>query len=493
MKNVGLIILTFAFIFFQALQAQEQFEKPNVLVILADDLGYGDLQCYNKNSLIPTPNLDQLASEGMRLTNAYCPVAVCSPSRYALMTGNYPFRSWKSRGVMANYEPSMMDKEDLTLPEMMQQAGYFTAGFGKWHLGTTFPTLDDEKPAGYGKFRADDNGANLDLSRPVSDGPVDHGFNHWLGFSCASECWILKDNKIAAALDHDFYTIEATPNKDDIELIAMDEYFPFITGHTIDFIKNYEQEQPFFLYFAPYVPHIPFSVSEEFQGKTKAGLYGDYVRELDYYLGQLLKTLQETGRAENTLIIFASDNGSQFTFSSDQVDMRDAANRPDGGFSKEGLTYWHEPNYPLRATKWTAYEGGVRTPLLVKWPGRVAGKSVNHSIFTLNDVIATLAGILDFNLPTDVALDSHNQAEVLLDNSEGTRQFVVVQSSGRQYGLRWKDWKYIQASKNESAELYNLKDDVSETMNLVNEEKELVAKLEKWLQEMLASDATVKR
>ena len=131
---------------------------PNIVVILADDLGYGDLGSYNKNSLVRTPNLDKLASQGIRLTNAYCPVSVCSPSRYALMTGSYPFRSWKKSGVMSNYEPSMMAKGQLTLPQMLQRSGYVTAGFGKWHLGASFPTLDKKKPVGYGMFKAEHNG-----------------------------------------------------------------------------------------------------------------------------------------------------------------------------------------------------------------------------------------------------------------------------------------------------------------------------------------------
>ena len=137
---------------------ETQDTYPNVVIIMADDLGYGDLQSYNKNSLIPTPNLDKLASEGIRFTDAYCPVSVCSPSRFALMTGTYPFRSWKKSGVMANYEPSLIQPGQLTLMQMLQQKGYTTAGFGKWHLGTTFPTLDGKKPAGYGKFKAENNG-----------------------------------------------------------------------------------------------------------------------------------------------------------------------------------------------------------------------------------------------------------------------------------------------------------------------------------------------
>ncbi|MGD1889202.1 MAG: sulfatase-like hydrolase/transferase [Cyclobacteriaceae bacterium] len=152
--------------------------NPNIIFILADDLGYGDLQSYNPASLVPTPNLDRLAEEGTRLTNAYCPVAVCSPTRYSLMTGRYSFRSWKPNGVMSNYEPSLIEAELLTLPEMLRESGYTTAGFGKWHLGTTFPTLDGKKPAGKGQIRAEDNGTNQEFSKPMSEGPQEHGYDH---------------------------------------------------------------------------------------------------------------------------------------------------------------------------------------------------------------------------------------------------------------------------------------------------------------------------
>ncbi len=333
--------------------------KPNIVIILADDLGYGDLQCYNPNSLIPTPNLDRLAAEGMRLTDAYCPVSVCSPTRYSLMTGRYPFRGWKKSGVMANYEPSMIADELLTLPEMLQQAGYTTAGFGKWHLGTTFPTLDGEKPAGYGKFRADNNGANLDFSKPVSDGPIDHGFDHWLGFSCASECWIFKDKMVTGAILHDLYTVEAAPNADELKKIPLQDYLSFITDNTLQFLSNHaENEKPFFLYYSPYVPHVPLAVSEKFQGSTEAGLYGDYVHELDHYMGILLKKLDDLNLADNTIVIFASDNGSQFTVTSSKLDLAKAVNNADMNLNKEDYPDSHHPNGKLRGTKWTIYEGG---------------------------------------------------------------------------------------------------------------------------------------
>ncbi len=268
------IFITAVFMFSCESSIPKRTSKPNVIIILADDLGYGDLGVYNKYSLVPTPNIDRLASQGIRFTAAYCPIAVCSPTRYALMTGTYPWRSWNKHGVMRNYERSMIDSSQLTLPQMFQKSGYTTAGFGKWHLGTKFPTLDGEKPKGFGTFYAVDNGANIDLSGEVSDGAVDHGFEHWLGFSCASECFVLKDKKIIGALKHDFYTVEQTPNKESIDMIPMDEYLPYITDASLQFLQDasHKKDRPFFLYYAPYVPHVPLSVSKSFLGSTQAGL-----------------------------------------------------------------------------------------------------------------------------------------------------------------------------------------------------------------------------
>ncbi|WP_282163145.1 sulfatase family protein [Ulvibacterium marinum] len=467
---------------------------PNVVIILADDLGYGDLGSYNKNSLVPTPNLDKLASQGIRLTDAYCPVAACSPSRYALMTGSYPFRSWKKTGVLANYEPSMMAKGQLTLPQMLQNAGYTTAGFGKWHLGASFPTLDGEKPASYGKHRAPDNGANLDLSKLITDGPVDHGFEHWYGFSCASECWIMDEKEIVAALQHDFYNIASAQNKDHIEIVPSDEYLDRITTKSTQFLQRHTQadkDQPFFLYFAPYVPHVPLAASKEFQGTTKAGLYGDYVYELDTYIGKLLDTLDSLQLAENTVVLFASDNGSHFEITRSDIDLTTTTNSAESIPKKDQYDSGHYPNGVLRGTKRTAWEGGVRTPFIARWPGHFPKNTKSTQLFALNDVIATLASIISYDLPVDMAVDSYDQLSVLEGKDESLRKSVVVQSSGNRYGVRRGDWKYIEPTgEDDNGELYNLKDDVSESKNRYKEHPELAQELKEHLNAIQKSEAS---
>ena len=474
----------------------ESADHPNILLILADDLGYGDLVSYHLTSKVPTPNLDRLAAEGIRFTNAYCPVAVCTPSRYSLMTGRYAWRSWKKSGVMANYEPSLIEKGRLTLPKMLQQAGYETAGFGKWHLGTTFPTTDGKPPVGYGKFQDDNNGANLDFSRALTDGPIDHGFDHWLGFSCASECWIFQNDRVMGAIIHDLYTIEAAHGKEQLQHIPLAGYLPFITEKSIDYIQSRtekENPKPFFLYFAPYVPHIPLTVSADFIGKTQAGAYGDYVHELDHYIGQLLATLDRLGLSDNTLVLFASDNGSQFLSTSPEDDAKKASNSPLD-ILKEIPLDAHRPNFPFQGNKWTAYEGGVHTPLIARWPGHFPQGKTSSQLIALNDVLPTLADLLGQPLTDHAAEDGYNLLPAFYGKKikNGARETLVVQSSGKDFGLRWGKWKYIKGAEKQTTspndpicELYDLSSDPGETHNLYLKEPKVVTKMQAMLTEIM--------
>ncbi|AWX43668.1 Arylsulfatase [Flagellimonas maritima] len=507
----SLTILSLSLLFFisSCKGQKKEYDKsrpPNIVIILADDLGYGDIGYYNENSLIPTSNLDKLASEGISLTNAYCPIAVCSPTRYALMTGTYPWRSWNESGVMRNYERSMIEKDQLTLPAMLKQNGYVTAGFGKWHLGTSFQTTDGQHPVGYGMFKADKNGANLDITKPVHDGPIDHGFDKWLGFSCASECWILDGKKIVAILDHPYYTTEAAQGTEHLEAIAMEDYLSYITNSSLNFIREQSTEtSPFFLYFAPYVPHTPLAPSENFKNKTQAGQYGDYVNELDDSVGQLLNALAENNLTDNTIVLFASDNGSAFKISYKGIEDSDKRNRGGGHPvdidnypTKESLNpngfIAHYPNGNLKGAKSTAWEGGVRTPLIVRWPKQIPAGIKSHQLFALNDVMPSLAGILNIVLPDDAALDGFDLTGVLKGEYKGLRRSVIVQSSNNIFGLRMGKWKFIHGSKRDhnsaTDELYDLSIDPSESKNLLKESPEIAKMMKRELLKLLNSKRT---
>ena len=379
----------------------------------------------------------------------------------------------------------MIDNALLTLPEMMQAHGYATAGFGKWHLGTQFPTLDGEKPAGFGQFRADDNGANLDLQQPVRDGPLDHGFAQWYGFSCASETWILDGNAITGAIGHDLYTIEATPNQEQIQVIPLEEYLPHITDKSIDFLKTHQassEKQPFFLYFAPYVPHIPLAVHPDYRGRTEAGLYGDYVLELDQYVGQLIETLDSLDLTDNTIVVFASDNGSQFEFTSRELDMTKASNSPSDRLAIRDSTQAHRPNWPLRGTKWSIYEGGVRTPLIARWPGHFPAGASSDQLIGLNDLMATFAAVLEYSDMPDQVWDSHNLLAAFLGKTEEKiRHEILVQSSKGEFGIIAGKWKYIPPSNKQEqrlGELYDLDSDPSEQHSRLQEHPELTQRLQ---------------
>ncbi len=486
---------------------QKEKSRPNIIMILADDLGYGDLGVYNDYSLVPTPNLDNLASEGIRFTDAYCPIAVCSPTRYSLMTGTYAWRSRKKDGVMRNYEKSMMEDSQLTLPQMLKKVGYRTGGFGKWHLGTEFPTLDDEKPVGYGTFYHSQNGSNIDISGKVSDGPVDHGFQHWLGFSCASECFVFKNKEIVGALEHDFYTIEKTPGKEKLDIISMDSYLPLITDASIEFLNEAQQnkERPFFLYYAPYVPHVPLAVSESFLGSTEAGPYGDYVHELDFYIGKLLDHLDRLGLKENTIILFASDNGSAFRTSYNGMDASNAANKLPGHYvdlegkykAPEDLSKIkkHSPNGILRGVKRSAWEGGVRTPLIARWPGHFPEGKESNEIMSLTDIMATLAPIVGYELEKGVTPDGINNISAFLGEVKEKRSSIVLKAGNDVYALRQKEWKFIEVPRENNEpffELYNLKNDPSENTNLANKYPDRVFAMKRDLDLILKENSTTK-
>ncbi|MBR9775202.1 MAG: arylsulfatase [Cytophagales bacterium] len=496
-RLLGCLVLVITFLLAACKSQDKEIvgkDLPNILFIFADDLGYGDLEVYNSKSKTLTPNLNQLAKEGVRFTEAYCPVSVCSPSRYALMTGEYPWRSWKKSGVMRNYEPSMISEETLTLPQMLANAGYQTVGFGKWHLGTTFPTIDGEVPVGYGEFHHEQNGANIDFNQPLTDGPMDRGFQHWLGFSCASECWLFEDKQIVGALQHDLYTTEAASPEKELMKIPLEGFLPLITKESINFLQKFKSEpanKPFFLYYSPYVPHIPLAVSDEFMGKTEAGPYGDYVFELDYYIGELLQELERLGMKENTLIIFASDNGSQFITTHAGQEGESHSNSPSN-VNKEINPDAHQPNYPYKGTKWSVNEGGVRTPLIASWKGNFPEGLVSDQLIALNDVLPSLAALVGEKIPEGASRDGYNLLPAFYGESEGMekRESVVVRGSGESYAFRQGKWKVIGLGKYpfvSPGELYNLEEDPGESNNLYEENSELADKLLNQLNEHLSA------
>jgi arylsulfatase A-like enzyme len=394
------------------------------------------------------------------------------------MTGRYCWRTKLKASVLANWEPPLIEPDRLTLPEMLRKAGYHTAGLGKWHLGARYTTTDGKRPAGFGKFGSEQMGSNLDLSAGVKEGPTERGFDRWYGFICASETLVFdQDKPVGWLTGKQAKPAETITNK--LERMELDQFMPEIGRRGVEYIRGRaKSDRPFFLYFAPYVPHVPLAVEKPFRGKTRAGDYGDYVHEMDHYIGRLLAALEETGQADNTLILFASDNGSQFYRTGDG----------------------HEPNWPFSGRKHMVLEGGVRTPLIVNWPGKVEPDSTSDQLASLNDVMATLAALTGCELGREAGEDSFDLSDVLLGKAGGAvRENVVVKSRGRLWGLREGRWKYIDGKGtglgmrgrvDHPAQLYDLTADREESKNLYADRPEVARRLKRRLDEAMRGQRT---
>jgi arylsulfatase A len=442
---------------------------PNIIVILTDDLGYGDLGCYNTGSKIPTPNLDKLAAQGVRFTDAHAPSSVCTPTRYAVLTGQYCWRTRLKRGVLRSFAPPLLDDDRLTIGGMLQQHGYSTAAIGKWHLGQTWHSLSDEKQP-----KAD----GIDWDKHTINGPLQHGFDYHYGLSWPA--WgFVENGRVVAKPDTPFDLTQIGPHligPNNIKGIKSADYeheqmLPRFTKKAVEFIeKQAETHEPFFLYWAPMTPHKPVVPNKEYIGKSSAGLYGDFVVELDDCVGRILDSLDRTDTAENTLLIFTSDNGPEIT-SYDRVQECDHYSMGD----------W-------RGVKRDTWEGGHREPFLARWPARIPAGSTSDEIICLVDIMATAAEIVGHELPDSAAEDSYNVLPALLGEVAATpiREATVHHASDGHLAIRQGDWIYIDSKTGDANKepewfreqlgaelntgfgvLYNLKEDPTECHNVI--------------------------
>ncbi len=394
--------------------AQRTGERPNIVYVLADDLGWGDLECYNARSAIHTPNANRLASEGMRFEDMHSTSAVCTPSRYSILTGRYCWRSSLKKGVLNGDSPNLIEMDRLTVPAMLKSLGYHTAGFGKWHLGLGAA-------------------ATTDFRKPLRPGPLDHGFDHYFG--------------IPASLDmppylyfEDDHAVEqptsSTPGSKEPRGVfwrggpqsphlRLEEVLPTVTGKAVEYIEARAKlpAQPFFLYLPLTAPHTPWLPLREYQGKSRAGDYGDFVAEVDSMLGRVTAALERTGLANNTLLIFTSDNGADW--------------KPE-----DEARFAHRANADWRGEKADIWEAGHRIPFMVRWPGRIRPGTVNRELGSLVDLMATVAAVTGFALPTQAAEDSFNLLPVFLGtNTRPVRDSLVMHSNDGMFALRQGNWK----------------------------------------------------
>ncbi len=479
-------------------------ERPNIVIILADDLGYGDVGCYNPESKIPTPNLDELAGQGIRFTDAHSPSTVCTPSRYGLLTGRMCFRTGL-RGVFTGVDGPLIEEGRLTLAELLRQHGYATACVGKWHVGMTFLQHDGQPvaPRGGGLEKV----RQVDFTKPVRNGPTDVGFDYFFGTACCPTTdWLyayIENDRVVRAptelvkpgtkhwLEYEhFRTGLKAPGFDfrKVDLVFLDRSIRFLERHVRD-----GPDRPFFLYHATQTAHLPAMPAKQFVGKTQAGPLGDFIYEFDWIVGELVGALDRLGVAENTLVLVSSDNGPEIVVTR----MREECGHQSAG--------------PWRGFKRDNWEGGHRVPLVARWPGKIKPGGVSDGTVCLTDVMATYAAIVHAELPENAGEDSVNILPVLLDENGGQtgREETLHQTITNALCIRrgpWKllahkgsggnnyqgnsilaEYRLLDSDPEAPGQLYNLQSDPGETQNLYHRRLDIAAELEERLEHCRSS------
>jgi arylsulfatase A-like enzyme len=462
-------------------------DRPNIIVILADDQGFGDLGANNPQSKIATPNLDALARGGLRFTDGHTSSGVCTPTRYSLLTGRYHWRTKLQSGVLGGFSPPLIAKDRLTVAGMLKQQGYATGCFGKWHLGMSFPLKNGGVADDGGNFsKSFQDAASVDYGRDILDGPVDHGFDTYFGISASLDMppfvWI-KDRRVTEIPSATKTWLRTGPAGPKFEAV---DVLPSVIDHTIAFIeaqKKADPAKPFFIYVPLNAPHTPIVPTKEFQGSSGISPYADFVKQVDHDVGRLLASLEKQGLADNTLVIFTSDNGCST-----------AADIPQ--LQKAG----HEPSYIYRGNKADLYEGGHRVPFLVRWPAQVK-PGVSNALVGQIDFLATFAEITGASVPAPMAEDSVSFLPVLRGDKPEVRQGIVSQSINGSFAIRNGQWKLCLSAGSggwsspkpgpEEAglppvQLFDLSKDPGERNNLQAEFPERVAAMKAELEKTIA-------
>lgn len=459
-------------------------EKPNVVVILADDIGVGDISYYremhSKNIVVETPTIDKLAKEGIAFTDAHSPAALCAPTRYAIMTGNHCYRSYAPWGVWGAYQPSPIEKNQLTLGKLMKNAGYTTSFFGKWGFGMDFARKDNPNTVYRSPRKAHE--LDVDISKVIDKGPVQNGFDYSFMYPAGiqAEPYAVYENGVMMPINENSEIVLITQenmSKINVKLDKKeglgDSYWnPYNSGEllinkAVDFIENTSTKAPFFMYYCSQAVHLPHTPSKELNGSKIAGTtpssHLDMVKELDVQMEMLVNALKEKGVYDNTLFIFTSDNG--------------------GLLEKETIKSGHKSNDIYRGGKNQMYEGGTRVPFIAWWPGKIKGKTVVNTPILGIDIMATLASVTNQKIEDNQAMDSSNLLPILLEQKEvKAHPFLMNQSgTGKQTMITENGWKLIiQVDKKDKTDairtpfaLFNLNKNVSEneSKNLINNPK----------------------
>lgn len=490
LKHLSLILLLFT------KGAFAQLENPNIVLIFADDLGYGDIGCYNPESKISTPNIDQLAEEGIRFTDAHSADSVCTPSRYGLLTGRYCWRTNLKTGVLFNWEPPLIEQGRTTIASHLKENGYRTAIFGKWHLGLGFTAkpgkqVDFDRPLPWPGTPTPDQSISesIDLHAPVFGGPETLGFDeayYTAGCSTDQEPFCFIENSRLLNMDTAAYR---NPTGSWRSGIAAPDWVNetvdvSFTQRALQFIEashSNEAEQPFFLYLPLSSPHSPHVTADFAQGKSEAGTRGDMVWLVDWATGQINSKLDALGLTENTLIIVTSDNGPLL-----------GSLEKGKGEGTAKMTNGHKSMGNLRGRKGRVWEGGHRVPFIARWPGRIPANATSEYTFCLTDLLATFASLLKTELPKEAGEDSVSLLPALLGKPLPPRP-AIVHHSNSAYAMREGNWKIVFGQGKGRVQpqegkgyLFNLKTDPYETNDLWNQHPELVAKLTQKFQDIVS-------
>ncbi|MEN8847120.1 MAG: arylsulfatase [Akkermansiaceae bacterium] len=466
--------------------------RPNIVILYADDMGVADVSYGDPKAKIQTPNIDRLATQGMTFSDGHSSSGICTPSRYALLTGKHHWREF--HGIVGGFGKSVFKPDDFTIAKMLKKQGYRTGCFGKWHLGWDWDAIRKDGVSKKDLAKAE----SYDWTKPFPGGPLDQGFDRYFGdgtINFPPYCWIDNDR---------FLTIPTKPVIKSKPLAGGGSFragpmaeswnpyniLPTITEKTVEWIGEQKADQPFFAYLAFNSPHYPIVPNKEFHGKSQAGFYGDFMIETDAMVGKVLDALKKNGLAENTIVIFTADNGAE-----------------NLGFERlEKFNHWSSGKF--RGLKRDIYEGGHRVPFIVSWPGKIKAGSRSAEVVSQVDLAATFAEITGYKIDNKEAIDSYNLLPVLTgkDYQSPLRTATVQNTNKDKYALRQGDWVFINTSsgasqgekkaylqhfglktypKDTPGILFNLKDDPRQSKNIYEQHPEKATAMSKLLQRYL--------
>lgn len=468
MKNV--FLATAAIL--SLLSCTEKQKQPNIIFILADDMGYGDVSYFDNNSKLKTENLDRMAQEGVVFTDAHSSSSVSTPTRYGILTGRYNWRSTLKNNVLYGYDKALIPADRETMASMLRKNGYTTAGIGKWHLGWDWDNIDAGKD-------------KVDFSKPVQNGPTTRGFDYFYGFCSSLDMapYVYIENDMPTSLPDRETVNEGKyswwrkgPTGADF---VHEEVLPNLVDRACNYIKEKAKaDQPYFLYLPLPAPHTPILPTEEFRGKSGIGEYGDFVLMVDAMVGKVLQAVKESGEDGNTIVVFTTDNGCS----------------PAAGI-KEMEAQGHRPNSIYRGHKADLFDGGHRIPCILRWPEGTKPHEVRQTV-CLTDFYATFAAINGYKLMDSEGEDSYNLLPAIVSETEidPIREATVHHSIDGQFTIRQGDWKLLLSASSGGwsaptptdtlaldslppIQLYNMKYDPSETTNVEAEHPEIVSRL----------------